>query len=104
MSRTVPSETRRPTCEQAPLEQSREIYCKARMPLAALDGFDELVAFPEIRPDPTQAFDDFETVYTQAGEAQVRLTATIAGKWEVDPNNSKVRHPVPGTALSLIHI
>ena len=67
------------------------------VPSQKLPGFDELLKVAELRPDPTQESDVFETVYANAKEAQAILTAAIAHEWEVDVHVSTVKHPVAGT-------
>ena len=64
-----------------------------------LPGFGELLKFVELRPDATQASDDFGVVYANAKEAQKILTTAIAREWEVDPDPklSFLNHAVEGT-------
>ena len=78
---------------QKPMDASREIYRKVVTVLAAQDGFAELLEFSELRPDPTQASDDFETVHAQAIEAQTILMKAFATEWELDPGP---KHPDTG--------
>ena len=78
---------------QKPMDASREIYRKVVTVLAAQDGFAELLEFSELRPDPTQESDDFETVHAQAIEAQDILMKAFATDWELDPGP---KHPDTG--------
>ena len=65
--------------------------------LQLLPGFDELLKFADLRPDATQASDDFGVVYANAQEAQKILTAAVASEWEVDSKLSFLKHAVDGT-------
>jgi hypothetical protein len=69
---------------QEPMNRSLEIYETARTTLRALDGYSELLAVEDQRPDPTQESNEFDTVYAQAREAQEVLTTKIASEWAVD--------------------
>lgn len=82
---------------QKPMDMSLEIYEAARIALAALPGFDEILRFDDIRPNPIQQSDSFEEVYSQAAEAQELLTTKIAKEWQPDPSHPVLRHPVKGT-------
>lgn len=69
---------------QVHVDESREIYGTARAANQALGDFAELLAVEELRPDPAQSSDEFNTVYQQAQEAQQVLLTKIASEWEPD--------------------
>ena len=46
---------------QKPMDESREIYKKARLALEAMEGYDELLGFVTKKPDVRQASSDFNT-------------------------------------------
>jgi len=69
---------------QQEVNNSCEIYGEARTKLQAREGFGELLAIQELRPDAQQQSDDFATVYAKAREAQRVLTSKVASEWEPD--------------------
>ena len=83
---------------QEPMDRSREIYRAKRTMLEARPGYAELLEFPEQRPDPVQASDEFAVVRHQAAAAQRVLTAAVATKWEADPGKATLRHPAAQAA------
>ena len=66
---------------QAEMNKSIEIYAAARTHLEAQEGYKDLLAFADLRPDPSQESDDFVTVFSQAKEAQAKLTGKVAFEW-----------------------
>ena len=102
--------------------QRQAIYGKAVAALEDANGYAQVLAIPDHRPEVKQANDDFKVVYAQAETARALLRNALADEWFLDEDRKRLGktdfyYPVParkrawvdqaidpGVKLSLIHI
>ena len=92
------------------------IYGKAVAALKDTNGYAQVLAIPDHRPEVKQANDDFKVVYAQAEAARDLLRNALADEWLLDEERKRLGktdfyYPVSAQkrawvdqALSLIHI
>ena len=77
------------------------IYGKAVAVLKDTNGYAEVLAIPDDRPEVKQANDDFKVVYAQAEIARALLRNALADEWFVDEERKRLGkktdfyYPVP---------
>ena len=81
--------------------QRQAIYGKAVAALEDANGYEEVLAIPDDRPEVKQANDDFTVVYAQAEAARDLLRNALADEWFVDEERKRLGkktdfyYPVP---------
>ena len=70
--------------------QRQAIYGKAVAALEDANGYEEVLAIPDDRPEVKQANDDFTVVYAQAEAARDLLRNALADEWFVDEERKRL--------------
>ena len=86
---------------RVPLHSQRQaIYGKAVAALEGANGYAEVLAIPDDRPEVKQVNDDFKVVYAQAETARDLLRNALADEWFLDEERKRLGktdfyYPVP---------
>ena len=84
-----------------PHSQRQVIYGKAVAALKDTNGYAQVLAIPDDRPEVKQVNDDFKVVYAQAEIARALLRNALADEWFVDEERKRLGkktdfyYPVP---------
>ena len=83
-----------------PHSQRQAIYGKAVAVLKDTNGYAQVLAIPDDRPEVKQANDDFKVVYAQAETARDLLRNALADEWFLDEERKRLGktdfyYPVP---------